>query len=140
VISTGVLPLIVLRTHFGQSWWLVSTPCRSTLADIRFRKTLPGRTRRTSPTSTRTLAARLLFTPSRVVARHRACVNSADVIQVSCIAAVLPVVAIFISADVIRVGCRAAVIPVVATSDAAPTPSRSDGNSGLDGAVYTLIE
>jgi predicted aconitase with swiveling domain len=66
--------------------------------------------------------------------------NSADVIRVGCIAAVIPVVAIFTSADVIRVGCLAAVIPVVATSDAAPTPSRSDGNSGLDGAVYTLIE
>jgi hypothetical protein len=31
-----VLPLIVLRTHFEQSQRLVSTLCRSTLADVRF--------------------------------------------------------------------------------------------------------
>jgi hypothetical protein len=54
-----------------------------------FRKTLPGRTRRPSPTTTRTLAARLLFTPNRVVTRRGARVNSGDVIQVGCIAAVI---------------------------------------------------
>jgi hypothetical protein len=44
----------------------VSTSCKSTLADIRFWKSLLIQTRRISPTTTQTLAARLVFTSGRV--------------------------------------------------------------------------
>jgi hypothetical protein len=70
-----VLPLLVLRTHFGQSLRLLSTPCRSTLADVRVVEVFTTRNRRTSPTATRTLTARRTLTTSETVARRGARVH-----------------------------------------------------------------
>jgi hypothetical protein len=64
-----VLSLIVLRTHFGQSRRLVSSPCRSTLANVRFGRVFTTRTRRISSTATRTLTARRILMTSETVVR-----------------------------------------------------------------------
>jgi hypothetical protein len=70
-----VLPLIVLRTHFGHSRQFMSTPCRSTLADVRFGRVFTNRTRRISPTETQTLTARRTLTTSETVVRYGARVH-----------------------------------------------------------------
>jgi hypothetical protein len=70
--SDVVLPLTVLRTHFGQSLRLLSTLCRSALADVRFVDIFMTRNRRISPTATRTLTAQRTLTTSETVVHHGA--------------------------------------------------------------------